>query len=162
MTHAAPLALHRDTVRPEWIDYNGHLNIAYYLLMFDHATDVFFDYLGIGPDYIKAANCSTFVLESHIVYERELAVGAPVRFTTQLLDFDEKRFLYLHAMIHETEEFLAATCEMVSLHVDMATRRTAPFQAPMQGLLADIKKAHDALGTPPQAGRSISLRSRKR
>ena len=84
-TEESPLELHREFVNEEWIDYNGHMNLAYYVLAFDHATDAFFDHLGLGIDYLKSNNCSTFTLEAHITYDRELIANDPMRFETQIL-----------------------------------------------------------------------------
>src|SRR5512147_3221105 len=96
----APLDLHREPVRPEWIDYNGHMNVAYYVLAFDHATDTFFDFLGLDEAYRTRTGASLFALESHIVYKAELKEGEPLRVTTQLLDCDDKRLHFFHAMYH--------------------------------------------------------------
>ena len=156
-THAAPLALHRETVDPAWIDYNGHMNLAYYVLAFDHATDAFFDYIGIGVAYLEANHCSTFTLETHVTYDRELMAGDPMRFETQLLDHDAKRLHYMHMMYHAEEGYLASTNELISLHVDMVQRRSSPMPQPVIERLDQVAVAHRALPRPPQAGRVISL-----
>lgn len=157
---AGLLALHRERVRPEWIDYNGHMNLAYYMLAFDHATDAFFDHLGLGAAYLEANACSTFTLEAHITYDRELMADAPMRFATQLLGHDAKRLHYMHFMYHEEEGFLASTNELISLHVDMAARRAAPMPEAVLAGLDAIAAAQAALPRPPQAGRTISLERR--
>jgi acyl-CoA thioester hydrolase len=156
-THAAPLALHRETVDPAWIDYNGHMNLAYYVLAFDHATDAFFDYIGLGEAYLKDNNCSTFTLEAHVTYDRELMAGDPMRFETQLLDHDAKRLHYMHTMYHAQEGYLASTNELISLHVDMTQRRSSPMPQAVIERLDQVAAAHRALPRPPQAGRVISL-----
>lgn len=153
----APLALHRETVQPEWIDYNGHMNLAYYMLAFDHATDAFFEYLGLGPSYLKNANASTFTLEAHITYEREMMAGAPMRFETQLLAHDAKRMHYMHFMYHAEEGWLSSTNELISLHVDMAARRSAPMPEGICSRLDAVAASHGKLVRPKQAGRVISL-----
>ena len=66
---------YQETVRPEWIDYNGHMNVAYYLLVFDHASDALIDQLDLGIDYRNRENCSMFAVETHITYEREVLEG---------------------------------------------------------------------------------------
>ena len=88
-TVSHPPELHREIVRPEWCDYNGHMNLAFYVLVFDHATDAFWNTLGIGLDYRDRTNNSTFGVESHITYDREVLEGDEVRCTTQLLGFDD-------------------------------------------------------------------------
>ena len=107
MSLDAPLSLHRDTVRPDWIDFNGHMNVAYYVLAFDGATDRFFDHLGLDAAYRHATNRSTFALEQHILYLREVKEGDPLRFTTQLIDHDAKRIHYFHRMYNDREGYLA-------------------------------------------------------
>ena len=155
--HAAPLALHRETVDPAWIDYNGHMNLAYYVLAFDHATDAFFDYIGLGTAYLEASNCSTFALESHVTYDRELMAGDPMRFETQLLDHDAKRLHYMHFVYHAEEGYLASTTELITLHVDMTQRRSSPMPHSVIKRLDEVTAAHNALPRPAQAGRVISL-----
>lgn len=156
-TPAAPLALHRETVDPAWIDYNGHMNLAYYMLAFDHATDAFYDYIGLGVAYFTGNNCSTFTLEAHVTYDRELVAGDPMRFETQLLDYDSKRLHYIHMMYHAEEGYLASTNELIGLHVDMTQRRSSPMPQSVLGRLEQVAAAHGALARPSQAGRVISL-----
>ena len=103
MTHPAPLALWRETIRPEWIDYNGHMNVAYYTLVFDHGVDAFFDYVGLGRDYRAGTTGSTFAVEQHVTYDREVVAGDAVRCTSRLIGFDEKRIHHYHEMFHAGE-----------------------------------------------------------
>jgi acyl-CoA thioester hydrolase len=154
----APLSLHRDTVRPEWIDFNGHMNVAYYVLAFDRATDKFFDWLGLDEAYRQATNRSTFALEQHILYLREVRLGDPLRFTTQLIDHDAKRIHYFHRMYHDGEGYLAATTEIVSLHVDLGRRRGVALGAPENARLLALAAAHAELPRPEQCGRAIGIR----
>jgi len=149
---------HREVVQPEWIDYNGHMNVAYYFLAFDHATDAFYDAMGCGERYKEDGNFSTFTLEAHITYDREVLEGDPLRFTTQLLDFDEKRLHYFHIMYHADKGYLAATNELIAMHIDMDRRRSAPFPPPILQRLAETRKRHAALPRPGQAGRVIGIR----
>ena len=149
---------HREVVQPEWIDYNGHMNVAFYFLAFDHATDAFYDAMGCGEHYKAAGNFSTFTLEGHITYDQEVLEGDPLRFTTQLLDFDEKRLHYFHVMYHAEKGFAAATNELIAMHVDMDLRRSAPFPPDILKKLADTKERHGALPRPDQAGRIIGIR----
>jgi acyl-CoA thioester hydrolase len=158
----SPFDRYRTEVRQEWIDYNGHMNVAYYVLAFDYGTDAFWDYLCIGKDYLERTNNSTFALETHLTYQGEVRLGDPLRITSQLLGFDAKRIHFFHRMYHAEQGYLAATQECVSLHVDLATRRGAPFPEDRQEFLARVKAAHDALGTPEEAGRAVGLRRRSR
>ena len=154
---AAPFDVYRDVVRPEWVDHNGHMNVGYYLVVFDFATDEFFRWVGLDAGHREAQNVTTFCLEAHVTYQREVRGGDPLRFTTQLLGHDAKRIHYLHAMYHAREGYLASTNELMSLHVDLGTRRGAPMHASVLARLAGIQKAHDRLPRPPQAGRRIGL-----
>ena len=156
-TQVSPLQLHREYVNGEWIDYNGHMNLAYYVLAFDHATDAFFDHLGLGVDYLKSNNCSTFTLEAHITYDRELMANDPLRFETQLLDHDAKRIHYIHMMYHEEKGYLASTNELISLHVNMTKRRSTPLPNSVTKKLETIMKSHKLLPRPKQTGQVISL-----
>lgn len=157
---AAPFDRYRANVRQDWIDYNGHMNVAYYVLAFDHGTDAFWDYLGIGEAYLKRTNHSAFALETHVTYQGEVRLGDSLRITSQLLGFDAKRLHFFHRMFHGEKGYLAATLECVSLHVSLDSRRAAPFPDDRLAFLARVKAAHDALGVPEEAGRGVGLRRR--
>jgi acyl-CoA thioester hydrolase len=148
---------YRNVVRPEWIDYNDHFNMGYYVVVFDLATDAWLDYIGLGEEHKRTHGVTTFTLESHVNYVRELRNGDPLRFTTQLLAFDEKRIHYVHQMFHAEEGFLAATNELMSLHVSEAERRASPMEASVQHRLGEILAAHQKIEPPPQVGRNIGF-----
>jgi len=154
-----PFTIHRETVQPAWIDYNGHMNVAYYVLAFDHATDRFFDLVDLGVDYVNRSNHSAFVLETHVGYRQEVGEGDPLRFDLQLLDVDDKRVQFYFEMFHAGEGYLAATSELVALHVDLEARRSRAFPPPLRARLDAIMAAHADLPRPAGAGRTISLRS---
>jgi acyl-CoA thioester hydrolase len=156
----APLDAYRDVVRPEWIDHNGHMNMGYYVVVFDLATDEFMRWIGLDAEHRDARRVTTFCLEAHVTYHREVREGDPLRFTTQLLAHDAKRLHYIHAMYHGTEGYLAATNELMSLHVARDTRRSASMAPDVLARLASIQAAHDALCRPPQVGRIIGLAAR--
>ncbi len=157
----APLDIGGEPVRPEWIDYNGHMNVAYYVLAFDHATDRFLDLIDLGHDYMKRTNNSSFVLETHVTYAREVKRGDPLRFTLQLLDADEKRLHYYFEMFHGTEGYLAATSELISMHVDLDARLSAPMPEAARRRIAAILEAHRDLARPEQSGRVIGIRRKR-
>jgi len=106
---------------------------------------------------MTANNASTFTLEAHITYDREMMVGAEMRFETQLLEHDSKRLHYMHFMYHSEEGYLASTNELISLHVSMDTRRSAPMPKDVLVRLDQIAAAHGKLARPKQAGRVISI-----
>ena len=153
----APFDRYRDVVSPDWVDHNRHMNMGYYLVVFDFATDGFLSWVGLDAAHRHAQQVTTFCLEAHGTYHREVGAGDPLRFTTQLLAHDAKRIHYIHAMYHAAEGYLAATNELMSLHVSEATRRGAPMAPTVLDRLARIQNAHDALPRPPQAGRTIGL-----
>ncbi|MGH6717789.1 MAG: thioesterase family protein [Alphaproteobacteria bacterium] len=152
-----PLELHQDKVAPEWIDYNGHMNIAYYVLAFDRATDAFFKHVGALHEYREQHGQALFTLELHVTYERELVVDAPIRFTTQVLGLDHKRLHLFHAMYHADEGYLAATNDMLLINVDIARRRSAPIRPEVYAALDRVWSAQRRLAVPPQAGRKVSI-----
>jgi acyl-CoA thioester hydrolase len=159
---AATFDAYRDVVRPEWIDQNQHMNMGYYLVVFDYATDEFLSWVGLDAGHRAAREVTTFCLEAHVTYHREVRAADPLRFTTVLLGHDDKRIHYLHAMYHAAEGYLAATNELMSLHVRRATRRASAMAPAILARLAAVQRAHDALPRPPQAGRSIGLANRPR
>jgi acyl-CoA thioester hydrolase len=157
----APFDAFRMAVQPEWIDANQHMNMGYYVVVFDLATDAWFRFVGLDEAHREERASTTFCLEAHVTYEREVREGDPLRFTTRLLDFDAKRLHYFHEMYHAAEGYLAATNELVSLHVSQATRRSAPMAPEVLERLARIKAAHEVLSRPPQIGRVMGLTRRR-
>jgi acyl-CoA thioester hydrolase len=136
------------------------MNVAYYVLAFDYATDALVDYLGMGDTYRKHAQCSTFVVETHVNFQRELMAGDPIRVTTQLLGFDSKRIHYFHHMYHAEKGFLAATTELILIHVELTQRRSAPMPMEILDRLNELMTQHLQLSRPSQAARVISIRSK--
>jgi len=158
----APIICPDQHVEDAWIDYNGHMNMAFYNLAFDRALDHVYDRLGIGAEYVRNAGGSCFTAEIHVNYLRELVLGDPIRIAFQLLDWDTKRLHFFESMYHGEQGYLAATSEQLALHVDMATRRTTPFPAAIQASLATLMTDHGGLARPPQVGRVIGIqRGRK-
>jgi acyl-CoA thioester hydrolase len=155
---SAPLDRHRGEVRPDWIDANGHMNVGYYLVAFDLATDTFCNQLGIGWNYVEHRLGMVFILEAHATYDRELKLGDPLRVTTQILDYDEKRLQFFHAMYHGVAGWLASTNELLLMHIDYATRRAAPWRAETERRIEAMAAAHRSLTRPDRAGRVIAIR----
>jgi acyl-CoA thioester hydrolase len=153
-----PYPPYRDTVAPEWIDYNGHMNVAYYVLAFDRATDRLFDYLGIGEDYRRATHHSLFALEAHVTYERELRQGDEFEIVSRLIDADRKRLHLFHAMTRTKDGELAATIELMGLHVDMAGPKSAELPDAVNIKIEALLAEHRLLPPPPQLGRKIGIR----
>jgi len=158
MPHAAPLVLHRATVLPEWVDYNSHMNEACYVLVFGHATDAFYDYIGLDDATRRATGRSVYTLEAHINYLDEARRGDRLTVATQLLAHDRKRLHLHHAMRREGDANLLATTELMLLHVDMSGPRAAAFGEATAALVATIAADHAGLGKPERVGRVIGLR----
>lgn len=157
----APFAGPTLAMRQDWIDHNGHMNMGYYLVAFDLATDAFLPQCGLGDHARRHYGITTMTLEGHITYERELLAGAGLAFTTQLLGFDAKRIHYLHFLHHAEAGYLASTNELITIAVDMNTRRSAAMPAPVLARLARILAAHQRLPRPAQMGRVIGVKSGK-
>ena len=156
-----PNPLYRATVAPEWIDYNGHMNVAYYVLAFDRATDRLFDYLEIGEVYRRATHHSVFALEAHVTYERELRQDDEFVIATRLIDADSKRLHLFHAMTRVKDNELSATIEVMGLHVDMAGPKSAPLPEAAYAKVEALLAEHGRLPPPPQLGRQIGIRRRE-
>src|SRR6516165_5087645 len=144
-------------VLPEWIDSNGHMNLAYYVVLFDQATDLLYDALGIGPAYRDATGNSTFTAETHTLYEREVRLGERVRVTAHLLGADAKRLHYFHEMFHAEGGHRVATQELLALHVDMTARRVAPFPADVCARIQEVVHARAGRPLPEGVGRRIAM-----
>ncbi|XOV86438.1 MAG: thioesterase family protein [Pseudomonadota bacterium] len=144
-------------VESEWIDYNGHLNMAFYNLIFDRAVDAVFNTLDIGAAYVKREQASCFTLEAHVCYLNEVAEGDLLSITFQLLDYDQKRMHFYQEMYHADAGYLAATSEQLSMHVSMESRRSAPYPDRVLGSLADMMNAHRNLPRPERAGRIMAI-----
>ena len=143
-------------IRPEWTDQNGHMNVAYYVLAFDQATDMFLQRLGLGWA-VLAEGRSIFTLAMNVDYLNEVFAGESVVIESRLLDCDAKRLHYFHQMTRERDGELAATNEIVAVHVSMATRRSAPLPDATAALARAMKAAHATLPRPPRVGRTLGL-----
>jgi acyl-CoA thioester hydrolase len=147
-------------VEPQWIDYNGHLNMAYYNVLFDRAIDELWLELGIGPAYMKQRHGSTFTAECHVRYLREIHLDDPVRVAILLVAADEKRLHTFEELRHATEGWLSATSENITLHVDIAARKTAPFPPDIRARIEAVAQAHGAIPRPEGIGRRIAMPSK--
>ena len=157
-TIPAPLVSTGASVLPEWIDHNGHMNVAFYVMAFDESVGDILDFVGLTRAFKKRHNCGTFVGDFHIHYARELLQGAPIRITNQIIGYDRKRFHYCQQMFHAEENFLAAQSEAITLHIDMATRRVAPMHDEIYDKVAALAAAHAQLPAPSNAGRTIRVK----
>ena len=160
-SHPGPLTeapvLYHTRVRPEWVDYNGHMSEAYYVLVFGHTTDAFLDLIGMDDIYRRRTGQSLYTLEAHISYLHEVGEDQALAVSTQVLGADAKRVCLFHTMNHADKGHLLATAELMLLHVDTTQPRAVPFVPEIQAQLASVVQAHSKFSRPTQAGRSIAL-----
>jgi acyl-CoA thioester hydrolase len=156
MDYPAPFVSAPHRIEDQWIDYNGHLNMAYYHVLFDRTVDEAFDILGLGAGYVKRANASYFTLEAHVTYLRELYAGDEVRVALQILDFDSKRIHYVQQMVHG-DGWLSCMTENMVMHVDLTAKRSSPFPPEVLSRIEAMHAAHNALPVPPQVGHRIAI-----
>ncbi|GEM_PF-43695 len=146
------------TIREEWIDFNGHMNMAYYVLLFDQALTNFLESHDLGLAYVRDSGKSLFALENHVTYQHELKQGEPIRVHFQLLDVDSKFIHYFMRLFHRDMATASATMEQISLHVNMANRMPARFGEKDMARLLDTLDRHREIGRPREMGRSIAIR----
>src|SRR5258708_6526736 len=144
-------------IDPQWIDYNGHLNMAYYNVMFDRAIDELWLKLGIGPVYMKERHGSTFTAECHVRYLREIHLGDPVQIAIILVGADEKRIHTFKELRHATEGWLSATSENMTIHIDMTARKVAPFPSDIRARIQAVADSHAAIPRPEGVGRRVEM-----
>ena len=144
-------------VLPEWIDVNDHMNVAYYVLAFDHGVDALWERFGITDEYIKTSRGSTFAVESHITYRSELLEGDPYIVTSQVLAFDEKRIHQFMRLYHAKSKSLAATAEWMNLHVNLDSRRVCPWPDSMLGRIREFAEGQSDQNWPDLVGRQIGI-----
>lgn len=149
-------------VRDEWIDFNGHLNMAYYHVLFDWCVDEVHEEMGLGDTYRRETNASTFTAEAHIVYLREIMAGDEVTITCHLLDASNKASHTLLTMSRADGAFVSAVSEQMHLHVDMATKRVTPFPNNVQAKIDAMLTRHASLPRSPHIGSTIGIRRKAR
>ena len=115
-------------VLPEWTDYNGHMNLAFYIHLFDSSWEVLLEKFNIGENSAKNEKRTTFAVESHTTYDMEVKVDDEVDMNLLFLDFDKKRLVYKLEMINKKDKYLASTTEVCSLYVDLSARRVTEFE----------------------------------
>ena len=147
-------------IKPDWIDYNGHLNVAFYHYIFDLSARPFFQWMGMTKDLRKEYNFSTFALETHLNYMSEVKVDATVRVESRLLDVNEKRFHFYQEMFKTESDTLAASHESVGTIVNMASRKSTAMPAQLLEKLLQIKSAHEQLQRPWQIGHTMAVNSK--
>jgi carnitine 3-dehydrogenase len=156
---AAPLCLHSGEVPGEWLDYNGHMTDAAYLVAFGDGLDALFRFIGDDEGY-RATGNTFFTVETHLNYYRELKAGERFRLTTQVVGCDAKRIHLFHRMYHEGSGELVAVNEIMQLHVNRHEGKVVPMGADLLTAISAVRDAHRALGTPAELGRTMQIGSR--
>ncbi|MEH6495818.1 MAG: thioesterase family protein [Pseudomonas marincola] len=146
------------TVLPEWIDHNGHMNVAYYVLVFDQSLDVLLEQIELTPEYRKASGNTVYVLETHVSYLQEVKEGDALLISFRVVDCDEKRIHLFLEMHHKELGFLAATSEQMILHIDTSGPKAHPMPKHIQDNLKALQKSHSLTPSPNQLGAAIGIR----
>ena len=149
---------YRGSVEPAWIDVNEHMNVADYVLAFDLAVDSLWERFGLDADFVRNNASSTFAVECHVTWQRELLAEAPFVITSQLLAYDAKRIHQFMRMYHAEEGYLAATAEWMNLHIDLGTRRVAPWPATVFDRIGQFAAEQGPAALPAEAGQRMRVR----
>ncbi|QPM89243.1 thioesterase family protein [Pseudooceanicola algae] len=144
-------------LKPDWIDYNGHLNMAFYGVLFDLGLEPFQEDMGLGESYMKAQAHTTYTAEFRIRYLQELHLGARVRSSVRVLDVGPKAYHYAQELIHE-DGWIAATGEGISLHIDQAGPRVAAYQPAQKAALEAALASHGDTAVPDWVGAPMRIR----
>lgn len=155
-----PFDRYRSSVKAEWIDWNGHMNLAHYVTVFDQASGAFSRHLGLGGEYRDAGFGQTFVLETHITYDREARADDPLRVTALLLDHDAKRMHLYQEMFHAEKAHLIATSERIGIHIDQKVRRSSPYHPLVLARIEQVFAVHRHAPRPRNVGRVMGIRKK--
>jgi len=115
-------------IKKEWTDYNNHMNMAYYVLVFDQIWEIILEKFKMGEQSAKTTNMSTMVVETHTTYNNEVKEGDEVEINLSFFDHDKKRLHFKMEMIEKSSKKLSATLEMLSLYIDLNKRRVVEFE----------------------------------
>ncbi len=138
------MILKTEKVIKEYTDYNNHLNVAYYVRIFDIATDVMLDNFNMGGESAKKDKKTTFVAEMHTIYNQEVKLGEEVETHVTYIDHDKKRIHYKLSMFHKEKKYLAATNEVLSLYVDLSKRKVVEFDPDRLRVMDDFVQSNSS------------------
>ena len=125
-------------IKKEWTDYNNHMNMAYYVLIFDQVWEIMLQKFKMGEDSAKNDKMSTMVVETHTTYNNEVKEGEEVEINLTFFDHDKKRLHFKMEMLEKTTKKLSATLEMLSLYIDLNKRKVAEFEEDKINLMDDF------------------------
>jgi acyl-CoA thioester hydrolase len=158
MNDSAPI-IHTSEIQPEWLDYNNHLNVAFYVLIFDQSGEALMQSIGLGEGVTRETGFSWVALENHVTFDREVTLGQTVDVRIQLLDHDAKRLhIYLEMHVRGANGYLAATQEQMLMCIDLRQRRSAPFPKEVQASIEAMARQHAQMAPPANIGRKIGIR----
>jgi acyl-CoA thioester hydrolase len=158
MSFPAPYDRFEGEVKSEWIDLNGHMNLAYYIVLFDQAFDLILAEWDLDWEYTKRTNQGLFAVETHTLYEQELVAGAAVRVRSWVIDVDSKRLHVAHEMYRASDMRRAACIETLNLHVNLENRRVTPWPEAQHSAMDAAARAHHEAGLPEWVGRRVQMR----
>ena len=138
------MLLKTEKIIKEWTDYNGHLNVAFYVHVFDIAADIMLDNFKMGGHSAKQDKKTTFVAEMYTAYKQEVRLGEEVETHLTYVDHDKKRIHYRLSMLHKEKKYLAATNEVLSLYVDLEQRKVVEFDPDRLILMDEVIKANSS------------------
>ena len=147
---------------PQMLDYNGHLNIAFYGALFEDAARSIFSRLDLSKSYRERSDCALFAAEMHSVFHREVLEGEAVSICWRLMDFDGSKIHCMFFMVKTRDQILAAVQEILYLHVDLQARRVGAIPEPQASRLGELLRKHGALPVPADAGRRVGMRQGRR
>lgn len=149
---------YRGRVEEAWLDYNGHMNEAYYLVPFTAASDFWMDDIGLDAAGRARSGMTVYTAETHLRYLREARAAAPLRVTTQFLAVDAKRlYTFARLLADDGSDAVLATQEALYLSVDLTMRRVAPWSPAVRARLDHWVEAHAGLARPEGLGGAIRL-----
>ena len=159
--YKVPFLMTEQTVRSDWIDYNGHMNVAYYTLAFDLSLDEFFEnILGLGPSYVERSKSGPYSLQAQYHYFDELLEGEKFYVKAYLRDANRKCIHIVMEMFNSKENSLSALCEQVLINVDLQTRKSVEYPDWAQSRINNILKSFEEIDFPEKTGASIGLRKK--
>ncbi len=158
MNNTGFIEIHRQNVLPEWIDYNGHMNVAYYVMVFDLSLDELLDRIELTREYRDESGCSVYVLETHVTYLQEVKENDPLILSVRVIDYDEKRMHLFLEMKHERDGFIAATSEQMILHIDSSGPKSHPMPENIVKKLKNLCDLQADKDLPAQLGAKIGIR----
>lgn len=157
--YPAPVVVQKRRVLPEWIDYNGHMNVGYYGIAFDQASDVLLtEHLGVGEEHAAASGQGPYVLQSHQHYLREMVLDEPFAVQFRLLNHDRKRLHLFGEMASDRTGQITATQELILMNVDHGSGRSAEYPDWAIRRFRQMKADHAGLLPAPQIGAQLGLR----